>query len=153
MTPAPQWYKGCLCSIKTQEIADPCKSCLYRYHGDPIAQWKVPPQPLGPILDLIKGGCWARCQLRRGIKDVSVASRLWKSLTLVRVVFMDTLAIPEHNDRFLYNHHSESGSVCGRLLGTTPATQRYKLCPEATILHGAIGFQERGGGLDRGGQV
>ena len=48
-----------------------------------------------PILDLIAGDCWARRQLRSGIKDVSVASKLRKSLTLVRVVFIGTLAIPE----------------------------------------------------------
>jgi len=47
------------------------------------------------ILNLIAGDCWARRQLRSGIKDVSVASRLRKSLTLVRVVFKDTLAITE----------------------------------------------------------
>jgi len=27
-------------------------------------------------------------------------------------------------------------------LGSTPATQRYKACPEATIAHGAIGSKE-----------
>jgi len=49
-----------------------------------------------------------------------------KSLTLVRVVFIDTLAIPGLYGRFLHNHCSESGPDCGRLLGLTPATQRYK---------------------------
>ena len=39
----------------------------------------------GPILDLIAGDRWAGGQLRSGIKDVSVASKLMKSLTLVRV--------------------------------------------------------------------
>jgi len=34
-TPAAQPYKGPLCGIKTQEIADPCESCLYRYPGNP----------------------------------------------------------------------------------------------------------------------
>jgi len=48
-----------------------------------------------PILDLIAGDCWARRQLRRGIKDVSVISKLMKSLTLVWVVFIHTLGIPE----------------------------------------------------------
>jgi len=48
-----------------------------------------------PILDLIVADCWARRQLRSGIKDVSVASKLRKSLTLVRVVFIGTLAIPD----------------------------------------------------------
>jgi len=80
----------------------------------------------GPILDLIAGGCWARRQLRSGIKDVSVASKLMKSLTLVRVFFIGTLAIPELDGRFLHNRWADPGSDCGRLLGSTPATQRYK---------------------------
>jgi len=82
-----------------------------------------------PIRDLIEGDCWARRQLHSGIKDVSVASELRKSLTLVRVVFIDTLAISELDGRFLHNHRSDSGSDCGRLLGWTPATQWYKVRP------------------------
>jgi len=34
--------------------------------------------------------------------------------------------IPELDDRFLHNHCSDPGSDCGGLLGSTPATQRYK---------------------------
>jgi len=79
-----------------------------------------------PILDLIAGGCWARRQLRGGIKNVFVASKLRKSVTFMRVVFIDTLAISELNGRFLHNHCSDPGSDCGGLLGSTPATQRYK---------------------------
>jgi len=75
-----------------------------------------------PILDLIAGDCWARCQLRSGIKGVSVASELRKSLTLMRVVFIDTLALRELNVRFLHDHWADSGSDCGRLLGSTPAS-------------------------------
>jgi len=86
-----------------------------------------------PILDLIAGGCWARPQLHSGIKDVSVESKLRKSLTLVRVVFIDTLAIPELDGRSLHNHCSDPGSDCGRLLGSTPATLGYRICPEAPI--------------------
>jgi len=82
-----------------------------------------------PILDLIAGDCWARRQLRSGIKDVSVASKLRKSLTLVRVVFIDTLAIPDLDSGFLHNHCSDPESHCGRLLGSTPATQRSRLRP------------------------
>ena len=80
-----------------------------------------------PILDPIAGDCWAQRWLRNGIKDVSVASKLRKSLTLVRVVFIGTLAIPELDGRLLHDHTSDPGSVCGRLLGLTPAIQRYKV--------------------------
>ena len=75
-----------------------------------------------PILNLIARGRWARRQLHSGIKDVSVASKLRKSLTLVRVVFIDTLALPELDVRFLHNRSSDSGSDCGRLLGSMPAS-------------------------------
>jgi len=79
-----------------------------------------------PILNLIAGDCWARRQLRSGIKNVSVASKPRKSLTLMRVVFIATLAISELDGRFLHNHCSDPESDCGKLLGSTPATQRYK---------------------------
>jgi len=81
-----------------------------------------------PILNLIAGGYWARHQLHSGIKNVSVASKLRKSVTLMRVVFIDTstLAISELDGRFLHNHFSDPGSDCGRSLGSTPATRRYK---------------------------
>ena len=79
------------------------------------------------ILNLIAGDCWARRELRSGIKNVSVASRFRKSLTLVRVVFIDTLAIPELDGRSLHNHCSNPESDCRRLLGLTPATQWYKI--------------------------
>jgi len=45
------------------------------------------------------------------------------------VVFVDTLAIPELDGRFLHNHYSDPGSDCRRLLGSTPATQWYKVHP------------------------
>jgi len=75
-----------------------------------------------PILNLIAGDRWALCQLRSGIKDVSVTSELRKSLTLVRVVFIDTLALPELDVRFPHNHWADSGSDCGKLLGSIPAS-------------------------------
>jgi len=46
-----------------------------------------------PILNLIAGNRWARRQLCSGIKDVSVASGLMKSLTIIGVVFIGPLAI------------------------------------------------------------
>jgi len=58
-----------------------------------------------------------------------VASKLRKSLTFVRVVFIDTLAIQELDGRFLHNHCSDPESDCGRSLGSTPATQWCKVRP------------------------
>jgi len=80
-----------------------------------------------PILDLIAGDCWARCQLRNGIQDVSVASKLRKLLTHVKVVSIDTLVIPEPDGGFLHNHGSDPESDCGTLLVLMPATQPYKV--------------------------
>jgi len=47
----------------------------------------------GRILDLIARGCCAQLQLRSGIKDVSVISKLMKSLNVVGVVFIRTLTL------------------------------------------------------------
>ena len=94
----------------------------------------------GPILDLIAGDRWARRQLRSGIKDVSVASKLMKSLTLVRVVFIGTLAIPELDGRFLHDRWTNPESDRGRLLGSTPVTQRYKIHPSAIFIHDVTGL-------------
>jgi len=78
------------------------------------------------IRDPIAGGCWARRWLPNGIKDVSMASRLRISLTLVRVVFISTLAIRELDGRFLHDRSSDPESDCVRMLGSTLATQRYR---------------------------
>ena len=53
----------------------------------------------------------------------------------MRVVFIDTVAIPEPNGRFLHNHCSDPGSDCGRLLGSTPATRWYKVRPGRIEAH------------------
>ena len=77
-----------------------------------------------PIRGLIAGGWSARCQLRSGIKDVSVASKPMKSPTMVRVVYIGTLAISEFDGRSLHNRLTDSQSDCGGLLVLMPATQR-----------------------------
>ena len=70
-TPASQRYKVRLCRIRAQEIAHPCESGLYN-----IGTWRsqnsmaVSSTTAGPILDLIARDCWARRQLRAGIRYV-----------------------------------------------------------------------------------
>ena len=44
-----------------------------------------------------------------------------KSRTLVRVVFIDTLALVELDVRFLHNSSADSASDWGVLLGSAPA--------------------------------
>jgi len=73
----------------------------------------------GRILLLFAGGCWTRRQLRGGIRYVSVASKPMNPPTLLKVVF---LQVPELDGRFLNNHWADSGSDCGELLGSMPAT-------------------------------
>jgi len=73
----------------------------------------------GPILDPIAEGCWARRQLRGGIRYISVASRPMNPPTLLTVVF---LQVPELDGRFHNNHWADSGSDCRELLGSMPAT-------------------------------
>jgi len=46
-----------------------------------------------PILNPIAGDCWARRQLRSGIKGVSLASKPRKSLSSVERIFIVALAI------------------------------------------------------------
>jgi len=75
-----------------------------------------------PILEPIAAECWAQRQLHCDIMDVSVASKLMKSLTLVGVVFIETLEIAELDGIYLHNHCSDPGTDGGRLLGSTPAT-------------------------------
>jgi len=55
------------------------------------------------ILDLIVADRWAQRQLHSCIKDVSVTSELMKLLTIIVIVFIGPLALPELNVRFLHN--------------------------------------------------
>ena len=89
-----------------------------------------------PIRNLIAWDCRAWGQPRSGIKDISVASKLMKSLTLVWVVFIaSTLAISEFDSRFLHNHYSDPESDCGGLLVSAPAMQWYKVGPRRIKPH------------------
>jgi len=66
------------------------------------------------------------------------------------------LIIPELKARFLHDDCSNPGSDCLRISGSTPATWRHKVRPEAIIPDEAIGSYEgrwkgegtRGSGLD-----
>jgi len=93
-----------------------------------------------PILDLIAGGCWARRQLRGGIKDVSVALKPMKLLTImVGVVFIGPLELQELDVRFLHDHQADSGSDCGGLMALMPASHSYKTLPLAIFIHEVTG--------------
>jgi len=77
-----------------------------------------------PVLSA--AGCWSQRQLHAGIRYISVAVKLTISLTSVVGDLCSTLAefylIADYSTTAM----TESNSVCGRLLGSTPATQWYK---------------------------
>ena len=61
----------------------------------------------------------------------------WYKIHLYMATFhqVTRLAISELDGRFLHNRWTDSGSDCGRLLGSTPATQPYMIHPPATFIH------------------
>jgi len=113
----PSAGKGLRTHLTQQDVA-----YLYRTHSTHRTQGPGWESQDATLLDLTQATFLL-------MMDISVASKLRKSLTLVRVVFMDTLAILELDSGFLHNHCSDPGSDCGSLLGPTPATQWYKVLP------------------------
>jgi len=81
-------------------------------------------------------GCWAQRQLHAGIRYVSVASKLRTSLTSVEGMLGSNPGGILLDGRLLHGYLTDSNSVCGRLLGSTPATRRYKVGPYAINTHG-----------------
>jgi len=112
-TPATRWYK-ILPPAKFIHEVRVLNECWQSQNS--MADSSI---TAGLILDLIAGGCWARHQLRGGIRYVSIASELMNSPTLLRVVFRQ---VPELDGMFVHNHRTDSGCDCGGLLGSMPAT-------------------------------
>jgi len=54
------------------------------------------------------------------------------------------LAIPQLDSRFLHNRSTNLGSVTWTLLGSTPATRRYKVRPCCINTHGARPLSDSG---------
>jgi len=78
------------------------------------------------ILNLIAGDCWARRRLRNGIRYVPVTSKPMKSLSSVQGVSYQAGDILL-DGRLLHNRWTDFAALCGRLLGSMPATRRYKV--------------------------
>ena len=95
----------------------------------------------GPILDQIAGDYWSWRQLDSGIKDLSIASGLIKSLTIMGVVFLSALVLPQLEVRFLHVSEADSGSDCGRLLALRPASEWDKVISPSTLIHEVTGSQ------------
>ena len=91
------------------------------------------------------GGYWARRQLHAGIRYVPVASKLMKSLSSIEEVLGSALEILL-DGRFLHNRYRYSNSDCGRLLGLTSASRRYRVRPYAMKTHEVSLCAEGGAG-------
>ena len=89
---------------------------------------------------LFVAGCWAWCQLLNGIRSIPVPSKLRNLLTLVWVVFIGTLPIPESNGRFRHADWTNPESDCGRVLGSMPASQWCKIHPFVIFIHEITGL-------------
>jgi len=76
---------------------------------------------------LFAGGCWARRQLHASIRYVPVASKLRKSLSSVGGVDRLHAGGISLDGRLLHDRLTDFNSVCWTLLGSTPATRRYKV--------------------------
>ena len=72
-----------------------------------------------PILNLIKGGCSARRQLRNSIRYVSLTF----CARCIKYEAGDIVL----GGGYLHNWSADFDSICGRLLGLTPAFQWYKV--------------------------
>jgi len=101
-----------------------------------------------PILNLSPRRRWARRQLHTGIRSVSGASILMKSLSTLGVVSWEgkegMLAIPGLNGRFLHHHWTDRRPEGTVLLGSTLATCRYRLRLRSINIH-ETGNYSRGG--------
>jgi len=151
-TPATRWYRLRLWRINTHEID------IYSEGGPGKAKrgcWQSQNSMADssttalPILDLSLGRRWARRQPHAGIRYVSGASILMKSLSTLGGGSWEgkegMLAIPGLNGRFLHNHLTDPGSEGTGLLGSTLATCRYRLRLRRINIHEIVNYS--GGGL------
>jgi len=76
---------------------------------------------------LFAARCSARRQLHTGMRYVTVASKLRESLSSVEGVLGSNPGGILLDGRLLHDYLTDSSSVCGRLLGSTPATRREKV--------------------------
>jgi len=124
--PEFQRYTVCLYRVKTQEVAVFCRDDLYSSPGD----------------TLLDGGCLHN----RGADLDSVCRRLLGMMPAFQRYKVRLYGIKAHelavfcrgciryqasdillDGRLLNDHWRESDSLCRRLLGLTPASQRYKV--------------------------
>jgi len=126
LTPAFQRYKVRLCRIKTQEFAVFCGGCIRYLAGDILLdgrslhnRWKDLDSVCGRLLGLTPAfQRYKVCLCRIKTQEFAVFCR-----GSIRYHAGDILL----DGRLLHDHLTDFDSVCRRLLGSTPATQRYKV--------------------------
>jgi len=149
--PATRWYRLRLWRINTHEIdiysdGSPRKAkrgCWQSQNSMADSSTSAL-----PTLDLSLGHCWAQRQPHAGIRYVSGASILMKSLSALGGGSWEgkegMLAIPGLNGRFLQSHLTDPGSEGTGLLGSTLATCRYRLRLRHINIHETVNYS-RGG--------
>jgi len=126
LTPAFQQYKIRLCHIKTQDVAVFCGEDLYSGPGDILLDGRLLHNCLTDLDDL----CGRLLGLMLASQQYKV--RLCHIEAQEFAVFCGGFIRSQAGDilldgRLLYNRWTYLDALCGRLLGLTPASQRYKL--------------------------
>ena len=125
-TPAIQWYKVRLCHIDTQEIAVVCGGYIRYQVGDILLDSRL----LHPSWMDFDSVCGALLGSTPAMQRYNL--RLCRIRTQEFAVFYEGRIRYQAGDTLLdggllHNHSTDVGSICGGLLGSTPATQRYKV--------------------------
>ena len=138
LTLASQRYKVRLCRINTQEIAVFCREDLNCSPGDILLdgrllhnRWTDFDAPCGRLLGSMPAFQRYKVRLCR-IKTQEVAASCGEDLySNPGDILLD--------GRLLHNRWTDFDSVCGRLLGSPPASQGYKVHPSVTFIHDVTG--------------
>jgi len=126
-TPATQWYKVRPCHIETHEIAVFCARCIRYQAGDILLDgrylhncWTDLDSVYGRLLGLTPAFQQYKVRLCH-IKTQEIAVFCREDLySSPGDILLD--------GRLLHNRGTDFAPLCGRLLDSTPATRRYKVC-------------------------
>jgi len=138
LTPASQRYKVCLCRIKAQEIAVFCGEDLYSSHGDILLDSKL----LHNRWTDLDALCGRLLALTPASQRYKVRLCRIKTQEIAVVCGEDLYSNPGDillDGRLLHDRWTDFDSVCGRLLGSPPASQGYKIHPSAIFIHDVTG--------------
>ena len=133
-TTAIQRYKVRLYRIKTQEIAVFCGEDLYSSHGDILLDSKL----LHNRWTDLDALCGRLLALTPASQRYKVRLCRIKTQEIAVVCGEDLYSNPGDillDGRLLHDRWTVFDSVCGRVLGSPPASQGYKIHPYRAIIH------------------